>query len=157
MTDAVSYGATGPVARGVGLRYDLRLSRSTTYSNYWHLSLRSFLGKRGDSYDRFLVRMREMYESISIVFQVLSNFSNIRLSKEKGAQFSLIDLLHTIRSQKLSRKTKYTSMEHLILHFKEYSEGIKVPRGFTYQAVEAPEGRIWCLFNFRWLLYPISV
>lgn len=81
-----------------------------------------------------------MYESISIVFQVLSNFSNIRLSKEKGAQFSLIDLLHTIRSQKLSRKTKYTSMEHLILHFKEYSEGIKVPRGFTYQAVEAPKG-----------------
>lgn len=140
MVDAISYGATGPVARGVGLRYDLRLSRSTSYSNYWHLSLRSFLGKRGDSYDRFLVRMREMYESVSIVFQILTNLTATTQGTKGGLHWSFMHMLATTKLSKLSRKTKYTSMEHLISHFKDYSEGMRVPRGFTYQAVEAPKG-----------------
>jgi NADH:ubiquinone oxidoreductase subunit D len=54
----------------------MRFYKSETYASYWFLSLHSFLGKRGDSYDRFLIRVREMYESVNIVFQILSNLSN---------------------------------------------------------------------------------
>jgi NADH:ubiquinone oxidoreductase subunit D len=64
------------MVRSVGIRKDMRLYRSETYASYWFLSLNSFVGKRGDSYDRFLIRVREMYESINIVFQVLSNLIN---------------------------------------------------------------------------------
>jgi NADH:ubiquinone oxidoreductase subunit D len=77
--------------------------------------------------------MREMYESLHIVFQVLTNFSDHPLS-------SFLQAVASIRLNKLSKRTKYSSMENLIQHFKTYSEGIQVPKGFTYQAVEAPKG-----------------
>jgi NADH:ubiquinone oxidoreductase subunit D len=73
----------------------MRLYRSETYASYWFLSLNSFLGKRGDSYDRFLIRVREMYEGINIVFQVLSNLitfsktSNPNSKNEKKSNFEL--------------------------------------------------------------------
>ena len=107
--------------------------------------MQSFLGKRGDSYDRFLIRVREMYESIHIVFQVLANLTNNhRLSsndKNTDVDFlSFFDFLYKVKKNQLNKKTKYTSMENLISHFKKYSEGVKVPKGFTYNAVEAPKG-----------------
>jgi NADH-quinone oxidoreductase subunit D len=120
----------------VGVRKDLRLSRSETYASYWYLSLTSYLGRRGDSYDRFLIRVREMYESVHIVFQVLSNLTDGRTFGSK----SFFDLLFRARARQLNRKVKYTSMEALISHFKKYSEGVRVPRGFTYVSVEAPKG-----------------
>lgn len=136
INDAIAYGVSGPIARSVGLRKDLRLSRSETYASYWYLTLTSYLGRRGDSYDRFLIRVREMYESVNIVFQVLSNLTVDRTFESK----SFFDLLFKVRSQQLSRKTKYTSMAALISHFKKYSEGLSAPRGFTYTSVEAPKG-----------------
>jgi NADH:ubiquinone oxidoreductase subunit D len=107
--------------------------------------MNSFLGKRGDSYDRFLIRIREMYESINIVFQVLSNITNTKNitstnTKNKVNFFSFFNFLSSFNSIQLNKKTKYTSMENLIKHFKKYSEGVVVPRGFTYNAVEAPKG-----------------
>ena len=103
------------------------------------------MGKRGDSYDRFLIRIREMYESINVVFQVLGNLTNSKssdsaLSTQKSDFFSFFNFLYKVKKNQLNRKTKYNSMEALIKHFKEYSEGITVPRGFTYNAVEAPKG-----------------
>jgi NADH-quinone oxidoreductase subunit D len=106
------------------------------------------LGKRGDSYDRFLVRVREMYESVNIIFQILANLttltdvntnSNLNFSNKTNF-FSFFDFLYSQKFKKLNHNTKYTSMESLINHFKYYSEGIKVPRGFVYKAVEAPKG-----------------
>jgi len=107
--------------------------------------MHSFLGKRGDSYDRFLIRIREMYESINIVFQVISNLTNTRSlntgNSNKNINFySFFDFLYRVKKNQLNKKTKYTSMENLIQHFKKYSEGIAVPKGFTYAAVEAPKG-----------------
>lgn len=107
--------------------------------------MRSFLGKRGDSYDRFLIRVREMYESISIVFQVLTNLTGSRhlsnsTTPEKVDFFSFFEFLYKVKKNQLNKKTKYTSMENLIRHFKKHSEGVKVPKGFTYNAVEAPKG-----------------
>lgn len=145
LNDAISYAASGPVVRSVGIRKDMRFLKSETYASYWFLSLHSFLGKRGDSYDRFLIRVREMYESINIVFQVLSNLTNSRsnnnnIDSKRVDFFSFFDFLYRSKKNQLNKKTKYTSMEGLIHHFKKYSEGIKVPKGFAYAAVEAPKG-----------------
>ena len=144
LTDSVTYAASGPVVRSAGIRKDVRFLRSETYASYWFLSLYSFLGKRGDSYDRFLIRVREMYESVNIVFQVLSNLTNNKLNSTNTSTqvdfFSFFDSLYRVRKNQLNKKTKYNSMEGLIQHFKKYSEGIKVPKGFAYVSVEAPKG-----------------
>jgi len=86
-----------------------------------------------------------MYESVNIVFQILSNLtnkrSNVSYNDEKNNKFfSFFEFLYRSKKNQLSKKTKYTSMENLINHFKSYSEGIKIPKGFTYNAVEAPKG-----------------
>lgn len=85
-----------------------------------------------------------MYESINIVFQVLSNLTNDNYSKnynnKKVDFFSFFDFIYREKKNQLNRKTKYTSMENLIKHFKKYSEGVIVPKGFAYNAVEAPKG-----------------
>jgi len=90
-----------------------------------------------------------MYESVNIIFQILSNLTNINTpsygnlnqqTSHKSNFFSFFDFLYSQKYKKISHNTKYTSMESLINHFKNYSEGIKVPRGFIYKAVEAPKG-----------------
>jgi NADH:ubiquinone oxidoreductase subunit D len=85
-----------------------------------------------------------MYESINIVFQVLANLTTLENKllnhKKKINPFSFFDFLYKFRKENLNKKTKYSSMESLISHFKKYSEGIKVPKGFVYNAVEAPKG-----------------
>lgn len=148
VTDAYSYAATGPVIRSVGIKKDIRFLRSETYSHYWFLSIQGYLGKRGDSYDRFLIRVREMYESVNIIFQIITNITGLAsentsiLDKKtnKTTFFDFFDFLYSQKFNKLNYNTKYTSMETLINHFKHYSEGVKVPRGFIYKAVEAPKG-----------------
>lgn len=113
------------------------------------MSIQGYLGKRGDSYDRFLIRLREMYESVSIVFQILNNLTSVSYkdsqsftSKSNNSVnfFNFFEDLYTEKFNKLNYNSKYNSMESLINHFKHYSEGIKVPKGFTYKAVEAPKG-----------------
>lgn len=134
--DVTGGGVSGPILRSVGIKRDLRFLKAETYSNYWFLTIRGYLGKRGDSYDRFLIRMREMYESISIVMQILSNiFQNKVLFKDQISHFGTT----------FSRNNKYNSMEDLIKHFKEFSEGRRLGRGLTYRAVEAPKGEfgVW--------------
>jgi NADH-quinone oxidoreductase subunit D len=131
------------VVRSLGIKKDLRLSKSETYASYWFLSLNSFLGKRGDSYDRFLIRIREMYESINIVFQLLNNITTISTNSKQNPKtnfLSFFEFLYKYRKDRLNKRTKYNSMENLITHFKKYSEGVTVPSGFSYNAVEAPKG-----------------
>ena len=142
--DVVSYGVSGPVSRSVGIKKDMRFYKSETYASYWFLSMHSFLGKQGDSYDRFLIRIREMYESINIVFQVIGNLTNNSIStksqNDKSNFFSFFNFLYKEKKNQLNRRTKYNSMEKLIRHFKKYSEGITVNKGFTYNSIEAPKG-----------------
>ena len=148
LTDILSSSITGPLAKSVGVKKDIRFLKSETYAHYWFLSIQGYLGKRGDSYDRFLIRLREMYESLNIIFQILNNLTSLSSeSFDRGYAdsprtnfFSFFDTLYGEKFAKLNRNTKYTSMESLINHFKHYSEGIRVPRGFVYKAVEAPKG-----------------
>jgi NADH:ubiquinone oxidoreductase subunit D len=89
-----------------------------------------------------------MYESVNIIFQILTNLTNLtnentnflNYKSKKINFFSFFDFLYTQQYQKLNYNTKYISMENLINHFKNYSEGMKVTKGFSYKAVEAPKG-----------------
>jgi len=67
----INYGLTGVMARCTGIKRDLRLDKLETYANYYYLNFRSFIGQNGDSYDRFLIRMNEMTESLNIMNQVI--------------------------------------------------------------------------------------
>lgn len=146
LADSLMYAVSGPVIRSTGIKKDLRFYKSETYASYWYLSMYSYLGKRGDSYDRFLIRIREMYESINIVFQVINNLMEndnkiTSFSKNKDF-FSFFEFLYKYKKNQLNKKTKYTTMETLIQHFKKYTEGITAPKGFSYAAVEAPKGEL---------------
>lgn len=125
---AISSGATGVILRSTGVRKDIRLSKSETYGSYWQTYFKSFTGSRGDSFDRFLIRVREMFESLYIIFQII----NILI------KYSFFEI--KTNTLKYFNNIKYTSMEKLIEHFKLYSEGILVPKGFTYASIEAPKG-----------------
>lgn len=119
------------MSRSVGIKRDLRISKLETYANYYYLNFRSYVGNHGDCYDRFLLRMSEMCESINITNQVinkLSKFNKIKNISNQGKphlqQISNIHphLLTNYLSKnilnKVNTNNSYTSMEHLIKHFK---------------------------------------
>ena len=144
---ALKYGLTGVMSRCTGIKRDIRLSRLETYSNYYYLNFRSFIGQHGDCYDRYLIRMSEMSESLNIITQVINK---ITLWKYKGAKkpnkYTTVLphwILNYVTPRKMvsnNYKTSYTSMEELIKHFKYWSEGFPVKSGWTYQSIESPKG-----------------
>lgn len=149
-------GLTGVMARCTGIKRDLRLDKMETYANYYHLYFRSYLGKNGDSYDRFLIRMNEMTESLSIINQVISRikrFNKIKILKNKDKKYSntmnnftninphaVLKYIYPKAHNHHYYKGEYVSMEQLIRHFKYWSEGFPVKKGWTYKAVESPKG-----------------
>jgi hypothetical protein len=68
----INYGLTGVMARSVGLKRDVRIDLFDTYANYYYLNFKNFIGINGDSYDRFLIRVNEMTESLNIITQIIS-------------------------------------------------------------------------------------
>lgn len=146
-TDCLDYGLTGVMSRSSGIKRDLRLNKTETYSNYYFLNFRSYTGLNGDAYDRYLIRMNEMLESLNIVNQVVYKttvYIDNELNKKKlknKVNFSKIINYITNKSVKCSKLyNEYNTMEKLINHFKYWSEGPKVTSGFTYQSVESPKG-----------------
>ena len=124
--DAINFGFTGPMLRASGVKWDLR--KTQNYEVYDQLEFNIPVGKNGDCFDRYLVRVEEMKESLKIILQCVDKIP-------KGQVM--------IKNNKISppkRKIMKTSMESLIHHFKLYTEGYKVPKGETYTAVEAPKG-----------------
>jgi len=140
------YCLTGVMARSTGLKRDLRLSKLETYSNYYFLNFRGFVGQHGDSYDRFLIRMNEMAESLNIINQVIYKLVKNKMYLSQGANFSSISAHNVVKYTNPSNwnsnnlKNNYNSMENLIKHFKHWSEGDKITSNLTYQSVESPKG-----------------
>jgi len=124
--DAMAWGFSGVMVRGSGMAWDLR--RSQPYENYSDLEFDIAVGKNGDCYDRYLVRVEEMLQSINIMKQCLDNMT-------PGPVMSIDNKITPPRRAEMK-----TSMEALIHHFKLYTEGFKVPEGEVYAAVEAPKG-----------------
>lgn len=124
--DAIAWGLSGPMLRGSGVAWDLR--KSQPYEIYEELHFDIPVGKHGDCYDRYLVRIAEMRESIKLILQSL----------EKIPKGEVITKNKKIAPPK--RHDMKTSMEGMIHHFKLYTEGFHVPPGEIYTAIEAPKG-----------------
>jgi NADH-quinone oxidoreductase subunit D len=124
--EAIDLGFTGPMLRASGVPWDLR--KSQPYEVYDLIDFDVPVGRHGDCYDRYLVRMAEMRESLKIMAQCLDQMP---LGPIK------IDDYKIVPPPRLELKR---SMEALIHHFKLYTEGFHVPAGETYAAVEAPKG-----------------
>ncbi|MDD9716154.1 MULTISPECIES: NADH-quinone oxidoreductase subunit D [Dinoroseobacter] len=125
--EILEWGYSGVMVRGSGLAWDLR--RAQPYECYDEFDFQIPVGKNGDCYDRYLVRMQEMRESLKIIQQAI-----VKLRETKG------DVLARGKLTPPSRADMKTSMEALIHHFKLYTEGFHVPAGEVYAAVEAPKG-----------------
>ena len=143
--DVSKTGASGVVARSSGIKSDLRMKAETLYGYYWYISLKSFVGFVGDSFDRFLIRIRELLESTFIINQISNRLFDVFehrsvLYKQQLSFASFIGTVSKYYSLKYTNHSKNSSMEFLIEHFKYYSEGIRVPSGFVYKSVEAPKG-----------------
>ncbi len=124
--DAINLGCSGPILRASGVAWDLR--RSQPYDAYNKVDFEVPIGKKGDCFDRYLIRIEEMRQSASIIKQCLSKIKKGPVMNEDNK----------ISPPKRSEMKK--SMESLIHHFKLFTEGYRVPKGETYFAVEAPKG-----------------
>ncbi len=126
--EAWAWGFSGVMVRGSGAAWDLR--KSQPYECYADLDFDIPIGKNGDCFDRYLIRMEEMRQSVRIMRQCIA-----LLRKERGAIVSTDGKVAPPRRSEMKR-----SMEALIHHFKLYTEGFRVPEGEVYAAVEAPKG-----------------
>jgi NADH-quinone oxidoreductase subunit D len=123
---ALAWGFTGPCLRASGVPWDLR--RSQPYDKYAEVQFDIAIGRNGDCYDRYLMRIAEMRESVKIIKQCLAKMKPGPV-KVQDNKFS-----------PPSRAEMKRSMEALIHFFKLYTEGYHVPAGSTYTAVESPKG-----------------
>jgi NADH-quinone oxidoreductase subunit D len=129
LEQAWAWGFSGVMVRGSGASWDLR--KSQPYEGYENFTFDIPVGKNGDCYDRYCVRMEEMRQSISIMKQCLVKLA---ASENQGP----VSVGGKISPPK--RSDMKGSMEALIHHFKLHSEGYRVPAGEVYTAVEAPKG-----------------
>ena len=123
---AMDWGFSGPMLRGSGIEWDLR--KSNPYDVYDELDFDVPIGTQGDCYDRYLVRIEEMYQSVKIIDQCLKKIP-------KGPVKSIDS-----KVAPPTRSEMKESMEAMIHHFKLYTEGYDVPAGEAYGVVEAPKG-----------------
>lgn len=124
--DALAWGFSGPMIRAAGLPWDLR--KSQPYDVYDRMEFDVPVGTRGDCYDRFMVRVEEVYQSARIMKQCLNEMPD-------GPVLSLDRKVAVPKRAEMKR-----SMEALIHHFKLHTEGFHVPAGEVYVATESPKG-----------------
>nr|QFO87200.1 NADH dehydrogenase subunit 7 [Eustigmatos cf. polyphem] len=135
--DAAIWGFSGVMLRGSGICWDLR--KTQPYEVYSQLNFSIPVGTNGDCYDRYLIRVEEMRQSLKIIQDILLHL-NTNLSKNYKSSISRIFKTSDMKFVSPSRALMKQSMESLIHHFKLYSEGVIIPAGEIYQATEAPKG-----------------
>ena len=124
--EALDWGFSGVMLRGSGIKWDLR--KTQPYDVYSQLSFQVPVGTHGDCYDRYLIRIEEMRQSLRLILECLNKLPS-GVIKSDDRKISVP-----------SRAQIKQSMESLISHFKLYTEGFTVPAGETYTVVEAPKG-----------------
>jgi len=124
--DALSLGFSGAMLRGSGVKWDIR--KVAPYDAYDKVDFDVPVGSRGDCYDRYLIRMEEMRQSLRIIDQCLNQMPEgpVKTDDKKFAAPTRLEMKE--------------DMEAVINHFKLYTEGFQVPPGATYTAIEAPKG-----------------
>ncbi|UCG62823.1 MAG: NADH dehydrogenase (quinone) subunit D [Candidatus Zixiibacteriota bacterium] len=126
--DAIDYSLSGPMLRGSGVNYDVR--KANPYSGYENFDFQIPLGKKGDAYDRYLIRVEEIKQSLRIIQQAIDGMP-------EGPYRAHIPGVVLPPKEDILYK-----MESMIFHFKIITEGFKAPCGSVYQAVEAPKGEL---------------
>jgi NADH-quinone oxidoreductase subunit D len=126
--ECLAYGVTGPIMRASGIDWDLR--KAFPYSGIEEYDFEVPIGKHGDTFDRYLVRMEEMRQSLSLVRQAVERMP-------RGDYRSDDRKITPPPRMRINQ-----SMEALIHHFKIFTEGFKVPEGEIYQAIESPRGEL---------------
>ncbi len=134
--DAIALGATGPTLRGSGVEWDLR--KKEPYCGYDGYDFDVPVGKQGDAYDRYQVRVQEIREATKIAHQAIAR---LRELGEKG-EYRLRDYKYVLPPKEEVK----TSMEALIHHFKIVAHGFFPPVGEAYRAIEAPKGELGFYF-----------
>lgn len=129
--DALDWGCSGVLLRSSGIRWDLRINEP--YEVYNLLNFKSYVGSHGDCYDRYLIRVKEMRESINIIQQSLIALDSLSYNEKN---------IKSINKKIVtpSRKKLKFSMESLIHHFKLFTEGYNIIKSETYSCAEAPKG-----------------
>jgi NADH-quinone oxidoreductase subunit D len=130
LEEAWNRAFSGVMVRGSGAAWDLR--KAQPYECYAEMDFDVPVGKNGDCFDRYLIRMEEMRQSVSIMRQCIAKL------RSKDGQGPVMVADHKISPPR--RADMKRSMEALIHHFKLYTEGFHVPAGEVYAAVEAPKG-----------------
>jgi len=125
-----AYGVTGPLLRAAGVPWDLR--KAEPYCSYDHFDFNIPVGTTGDNYDRYAVRLAEIYESTKIIAQALEGLP-------EGPTITADRKVALPPRHELA-----TSMEALIHHFKLVTEGFRVPPGEVYYPIESPRGELGC-------------
>jgi NADH-quinone oxidoreductase subunit D len=131
---ALNYGFTGPNLRAAGVDYDVRVHQP--YSSYEDFDFVVPVGNTGDNYDRFLVRGKEVWESLSIINQA---YQKVQAFKGAEAEVYHADVPEYYLPEK---KDVYTKMEALIWHFKIIMGEIEMPKGEVYYSVEGANGEL---------------
>jgi NADH-quinone oxidoreductase subunit D len=133
--DAISYGLTGPNIRGSGIDYDVR--KATPYLDYQKYDFDIPVGTVGDAYDRYLVRLEEMRQSVVILRQVIE--------KLPGGPITV----HDPKNLPPEKPQVLMKMEELIHHFIIHTEGVNAPPGEVYFSAENPKGELGFYINSR--------
>ncbi|HTR89692.1 MAG TPA: NADH dehydrogenase (quinone) subunit D [Solirubrobacteraceae bacterium] len=139
----LALGVTGPLLRAAGNPWDLR--KAAPYSSYDHFDFKIPVGTVGDNYDRFAVRLAEIYESVKIIEQALDGLPEGPFITE---------------DRKVALPPRHelaTSMEALIHHFKLVTEGFRVPPGEVYHPIESPRGELACFVRSDGSSKPVRV
>jgi len=126
--DAINYSLSGPLLRGSGVNYDVR--KANPYSGYENFNFVVPLGKNGDAYDRYLIRLEEMRQSLNIAEQAINGMP-------EGPYRAHVPGVVLPPKEDVLYK-----MESLIFHFKIITDGFKAPVGSVYQAIESPKGEL---------------
>lgn len=124
----MQYGITGPILRAAGVPYDIR--KEHPYLAYDELDFDIPIGSKGDAYDRYMIRMLEMKESIRLLRQISKNMPDGPINS---------DVPDVVLPEK---ERVYNNMEELIRQFKIISEGFSPPVGENYSAIESPKGEL---------------
>ncbi len=127
-SDALDYSLSGPMLRGSGVNYDVR--KANPYSGYEYFDFDIPLGRNGDAYDRYLIRIEEMRQSLRIIQQTIDGMP-------EGPYRAHVPGIVLPPKEDVLYK-----MESMIFHFKIITEGFSAPCGGVYQAIEAPKGEL---------------
>ena len=150
--EAINYSLSGPMLRASGVPYDVRKDRP--YLDYDSYDFDVPVGEHGDVYDRYLVRLEEMYQSVRILDQALE-----RLDRLEGAPINVADPRVILPP----KHRAMSDMEAMIFHFKQVMEGVPAPAGEAYLGIENPKGELGYYFvsdgsakPVRWRIRPPS-